>query len=619
MNFLEKKECRTIYELSNSETYFQQYAAVRKHFGSITFSPCGKFIAYIIKTSGQLNIWTQPIEGGWPNQITYFENERVREVLWTKYGYIIGLLDNNGNENCQIFSINATGGEINYLTNNKKAMFSITNRSLSPDGRYLAYVTNEINRSKLDVAILDLETGKNKITYSNGGFNTIAQWSSDSNTLCILQTLTNSQKKAIFINIHTKEIEREYPSVLKSSLSFKVEDSTFKNEETILISNENNEFLGLNILNINTGEVKSLYRTHYDIEFAFRLKKQNKIIFTLNINGFSHVYYFEKGSSISRISIIPLGIIETMEISNDENYAAFRIKTPTSPSDIYLLNINNPNKLNQITFSMLGGLKASEMVEPKLVTYNSDCLTKIQAWLYIPKGSSNKNKFPFVISIHGGPEKQERPGYSSFYQRLLSLGIGIIAPNIRGSVGYGVSFQRSIYKKWGETDRQDIYATYKYLINNDFVDIDRIAVYGGSYGGFVSLTALTRIPVKWAAGIIVSAPSDLLTFIRRTPQMWQNVIHELIGDPEYDRGMLISNSPINHLANINCPILIIHGEKDPRVPIAEAYQLIERLSSLNKEVVYQFFEDEGHGFSKRKNELIMSKTITNFLVNNLLS
>ncbi len=238
------------------------------------------------------------------------------------------------------------------------------------------------------------------------------------------------------------------------------------------------------------------------------------------------------------------------------------------------------------------------------------------AWLYRPSGDG---PFPVVLSIHGGPQAQERPvyNYGGLYQYLLANGIGVLAPNVRGSAGYGRAYQRLIMRDWGGDDLRDFEAAAIYLRDLDWVDPDRIAVFGASYGGFATLSCLSRLPEFWACGVDIVGPANLVTLVRSTVPTWRSSTDELIGDPDTDEEFLMSRSPVSYVDQIRAPLFVIQGANDPRVPQAESDQVVAALRARGVDVRYDVYDDEGHGFTRRANEEKAIGDSAEFLIRHL--
>ncbi|WP_343418261.1 prolyl oligopeptidase family serine peptidase [Candidatus Flexifilum breve] len=237
--------------------------------------------------------------------------------------------------------------------------------------------------------------------------------------------------------------------------------------------------------------------------------------------------------------------------------------------------------------------------------------------MYRPQG---EGQFPVVLSIHGGPEAQERAryNYNGLYQYLLSRGFGVLAPNIRGSTGYGITYQKLIHRDWGGDELKDIEHAAIYLRSLDWVDSNRIAVYGGSFGGFATLSAITRLPDYWALAVDLVGPANLVTFAKAVPPHWRATMKEWVGDPEEDFDMLMARSPITYVDQIKVPLLVIQGAKDPRVVKAESDQMVERIKQNGGDVRYFVDENEGHGTTRRENTIKWYRMIVDYIEEYLL-
>ena len=278
--------------------------------------------------------------------------------------------------------------------------------------------------------------------------------------------------------------------------------------------------------------------------------------------------------------------------------AGARWDQPRTPPEIYVVDTATGDA-RPVTESRSAGLAALRLRDPELIRYPSFDGREIPAWLYRPDGDGPA---PFVVAIHGGPEAQEKPVYRPLFQYLLSRGIGVLATNIRGSTGYGKTYQKLIHHDWGGADLEDWRHAAEWLKAQDFVDGGRLGVYGGSYGGFATLSCVTRLPEYWRAAVDIVGPSNLLTFVRAVPPhgcaSWR------VGRRPRHRGGLPARALADHVRRPGAaPLLVIQGAKDPRVVKAESDQMVERLRELGREVEYEVFEDEGHGFTRYTNEI----------------
>jgi len=269
-----------------------------------------------------------------------------------------------------------------------------------------------------------------------------------------------------------------------------------------------------------------------------------------------------------------------LSLSADGSRAALIWQGPQQPPDLFVVDTET-GKARRLTESMLGGLRPRDLLEPELIGYPTFDGRDIPAFLYRPK---KRGRVPVVVSIHGGPEAQERPVYMPLYQYLLSRGIAVLATNIRGSSGYGKSYQKLIHRDWGGGDLKDWEHAAKWLRAQDFVDPDRIVVFGGSYGGFAVLSCITRLPEYWKAAVDIFGPSNLVTFAKAVPPMWRRFMERWVGNPETEVDFLMERSPITYVENVKAPLLVIQGATDPRVVKPESDQMVEKLRGLGREV-----------------------------------
>ena len=267
-----------------------------------------------------------------------------------------------------------------------------------------------------------------------------------------------------------------------------------------------------------------------------------------------------------------------------------------------------------VTESRLGGLGALRLRDPELIHYPTFDGREIPAWLLRPEGDGPG---PFVVAIHGGPEAQEKPVYRPVYQYLLSRGIGVLATNIRGSTGYGKTYQKLIHHDFGGGDLEDWRHAAEWLKAQDFVDGERLGVFGGSYGGFATLSCVTRLPEYWSAAVDIVGPSNLVTFARAVPPQWVRFMAKWVGDPDTEEEFLRERSPITYVDQVRAPLLVLQGAKDPRVVKSESDQMVERLRELGREVEYVVFEDEGHGFTRYTNEVRAHRLTSDWLEQHL--
>ncbi|HEX8730946.1 MAG TPA: prolyl oligopeptidase family serine peptidase [Ktedonobacterales bacterium] len=595
---------------------FARYYAVRTHIGPIAFAPDLSQVAYITNTSGQFNIWRQGIGGGWPSQVTTFEDESTRSLIWTPDGEIIGAADHAGGEQYDLFAIPAAGGAVRYLTRQPDAQFELSEEGLSPDGRYLVYSGNDRTPTDGDVLIRDLATGETRRALANGHYNVAVNWSPDGRYVAVMDIRSNTDMRLWLLEAATGEARELLPHDDECYLAPGpwLPDSS----GLYLITDRGCEFKGIARYTLANDTMEWVLKPDWDVEQVVLSADGRRLLWTLNESGRSQLHLRDNEQASLRVSGLPIGVIEYMKLSPDGQTLALRINSATAPAEVYILTlgavgvVSTPH-LRRLTFGMLGGLTPVDLTAPELVRYHTFDGREIPAWLYRPRGASETNPAPLVLSIHGGPEAQERVEYHALYQVLLSRGIGVLAPNIRGSTGYGKAYQKLIHRDWGGAELKDIQAAAEYARSLSWVNPRKLGVYGGSFGGFATLSAVTRLPDYWAAAVDIVGPSNLLTFVRSVPPTWRRMMAAWVGDPEADADLLRERSPISYVEQTRAPLLVLQGANDPRVAQAESDQMVERLRGLGREVEYVVFEDEGHGFTKRANLLRAYALTVDFL------
>jgi len=595
---------------------FEQFAATRLFYPIVAYSPDGKHIAHINNTTGQFNLWTIPSGGGFPRQLTSYQDNTVRAVSWSPGGErILFQADQNGDEQHQLYLIGSEGGWPEALTNKLDSQHNISETAWSPDGKTIAYCANDVNPGDMDMILRDLETGETRRLPSEGWYFP-ASWSRDRRYLTVVDFKANTNQNILLLDVHTGNLTNTTPH--EGDIIFLPGPWAPDSSGFYLLTNQGREFNGLAFYRIADGKWDWVDTPDHDIE-GVALSKDGRVLVTnVNVGGVSQLHgrNLQTGATL-KLPELPLGVISGMDISPDGQRLAMIFVRPGEASNLYEVDLHTGEMLT-LGQSMLGGIDPADMIEPELIAYPTFDGRRIPAWLYRPKNGNGP--CPVVLSIHGGPEAQERPtyAYNGIYQYLLNRGFGVLAPNIRGSTGYGISYQKLIHRDFGGAELKDIECAAQYLQSLDWVDKNRIAIFGGSFGGFATLSAVTRLPDYWALGIDVVGPSNLITFVRNVPPFWKRLMKEWVGDPDEDYDMLVQRSPITYVDNVRVPMLVIQGAKDPRVVKGESDQMVERLRQRGQDVRYYVDEEEGHGATRRVNQLKWWKMIVDYLEEYLL-
>jgi dipeptidyl aminopeptidase/acylaminoacyl peptidase len=584
---------------------FEQFFAVRRFSGALAFTPDSAHVVFGSNISGQFNLWRVPVEGGWPDQLTTFVDETVRGAGISRDGTIVLCADRDGDEFHQLYLIPADGGWPEQLTHEPEVQHFVGGDAWSPDGTKFAYAANARKPTDMETWIYDVESGESRAVFGEEKFSVPCAWSPDGSKLLVVDFRNNSD-----ISIHLVDLD----DGTSRELTPHDDDAIFfpgpwapDGSGFYLGTDDGSEFRGLAFYDLGTDRYEFVEEPTHDVEDVKLSANGRVLAWLVNEDGYDRLRLrdLDRDRDLAEADLPGgarphlTGAEPPLAIAPNGSHAAMIVSTPRRPPEVWLVETET-GRSHPVTESRLGGLREEDLIDAELISFPSFDGREIPAWLYRPE---TDGKAPVVLSIHGGPEAQEKPLYQPLYQYLLSRGIGVMATNIRGSTGYGKSYQRLVQRDWGGGDLKDWDHAVKWLRDQDWVDADRIGVAGGSYGGFAVLSCVTRLPEYWAAAVDIFGPSNLVTFAKAVPPTWRRFIARFVGDPETEADFLMERSPITYVENVKAPLLVIQGATDPRVVKAESDQLVERLRSLGREVEYVVFDDEGHGFTKRPNEL----------------
>ncbi len=584
----------------------EQFFAVRRFSSVLAFSADGSQLLFASNMSGQFNLWRVPVEGGWPDQLTAFTDETVRGAgVSPTDGRILLCADHDGDEFHQLYMLDSERGWPHQLTDEPEVQHYVSGAAWSSDGTKFAYAANARNPSDMEVWVRDERSGETRAVFGEGMFSFPGHFSPDGSKLLTLDFRNNSDASIHLVDLDTGETRELTPhddDAIFFSGPWAPDGSGF-----YMLTDAGSEFRGLAFYDLASDRYEWVEEPTQDVDDVTASTDGRVLAWLVNDNGYDRLRLrdLETGSDLPEPDLPAgsrphlTGAEPPLALSPDGSHAALILSTPRRPPEAWVVETAT-GKATPVTDSRMGGLYEDDLVDVELVSYPTFDGREIPAWLYRPEA---EGKVPVVLSIHGGPEAQEKPLYQPLYQYLLSRGIAVLATNIRGSTGYGKSYQRLVQRDWGGGDMQDWEHAVKWLHEQDWAEKEKIGIHGGSYGGFAVLTCVTRLPQYWAAAVDIFGPSNLVTFAKAVPPTWKRFIARFVGDPETEADFLMERSPITYVENLQAPLLVIQGATDPRVVKGESDQLVEKLESLSREVEYVVFDDEGHGFTKRPNEL----------------
>jgi dipeptidyl aminopeptidase/acylaminoacyl peptidase len=599
---------------------FERFIAYRRFGGGLAFSHGGTHVLFVSNISGQFNLWRVPVGGGWPDQLTAFTEQTVRQIAVSpRDGTIVLSADRDGDEFHQLYLLDPDEGWPEQITDAPEVQHFVTSGAFSPDGAKLAYSANARTPTDMEVWIRDLETGESRSVFGEGMYAEAAAWSPDGSKLLAIDLRHNSDSSIHLIDLDTGDTPEVTPhdeDGLYIPGPWAADGSGF-----YFLSDEGREFRGLAFYDLSAGRFDWVETPERDVEDVATSGDGSVLAWLVNEDGWEILKLRDlvSGQDLQDPGLPAgarphlTGFRPPIAVSEDGSQVAVILSGPRRPPEAWVAETTGARS-RAVTESRAGVPHEDELADVELITYPTFDGREIPAWLYRPEV---EGKLPVVLSIHGGPEAQEHPLYHPLYQYLLNRGISVLATNIRGSTGYGKTYQRLVQRDWGGGDMKDWEHALKWLHEQEWVDPERIGVYGGSYGGFAVLTCVTRLPDYWAAAVDIVGPSNLITAAKAAPPTWQRMMKQFMGDPDEDAEMLRERSPMTYIENAKTPLLVIQGAKDPRVVKSESDQLVEKLRSLGREVEYVVFEDEGHGFTKRQNEVRAMKLSADWLERHL--
>ena len=580
---------------------FEQFFAHRRLGGVAELTPDGR-VLFVSNISGQFNLWSVDADGGWPEQLTAFTDRTVREVAVAPDGTILFTADRDGDEFNQLFLIPAGGGWPEQLTDLERVQHHIFPGVWAPDSSRFAFAANSRKPEDGEVFVQDAAGGEPKVLFGEGRYAFATSFSPDGTKLLAIDFNGNTDTSLHVLDVAGGEGVEMTPH--EGEVKFLPGPWAADGSGFYVLTDEGREFQGVAFQQLEPGQREWVVAPDRDVDEGAASADGRVLAWVENVAGWSQLRLrdLHRGEDLPEPRLPP-GTISSLgaglSVSRDGSRVALVWDQPGRPAEVYVVETAT-GEARAVTETRLGGLRNLDLTEPELIAYASFDGREIPGWLYRPRGGA---RAPFVLAIHGGPEAQERPLYRPMYQYLLSRGIGVLATNIRGSTGYGKTYQKLIHHDWGGGDLEDWRHAAEWLRAQDFVDGSRLGVFGGSYGGFATLTCVTRLPEYWAAAVDIVGPSNLVTFARAVPPQWRRFMAQWVGDPDTEEEFLRERSPITYVAEARAPLLVIQGAKDPRVVKPESDQMVDRLRELGREVEYVVFEDEGHGFTRYENEL----------------
>lgn len=597
----------------DAKTFFETTAIAGN-----SFSHDEERILISTDATGVFNAYSQPFDGGPPQQLTRSESDSIFALSWfPNDDRFLYTADQGGNELNHVY-VRETDGSVRDLTpgDELKAIFG----GWSGDRNSFWILTNERDPRYFDLYRYEVDSYERELVMKNEEGWMPGDISLDGRWVALDKPRTNADSDIYIWDAQAPEtapvhITAHEGDVLHSSLTFSPDSTRF-----YYATNGRGEFRQVWSYDIETQQHAAVVEADWDVIFLSFSETGRYRVTGINQDARTLVTILdmETGQEL-QIPDLPPGDVSSVRFSRSESKMAFYLSSDASPPNLHVLELDDL-QARRLTDSLNPAISSEHLVESEVVRYQSYDGLEIPALLYKPKSASGQGPVPALVWVHGGPGGQSRKGYSPTLQHLVNHGYAVLAVNNRGSSGYGKTFHHMDDQKHGDVDLKDCVWARRFLESLDWVDSSRIGIIGGSYGGYMVAAALAFEPDVFDVGINIFGVTNWLRTIKSIPPWWEaqkEALYAEMGDPATDEERLHAISPLFHASNITKPILVIQGANDPRVLQAESDELVDAVRKTGVPVEYVLFPDEGHGFRKKANRIAASNAYVEFLSSHL--
>jgi dipeptidyl aminopeptidase/acylaminoacyl peptidase len=589
----------------------ERYLNVRSASGA-SFAPSGD-LAFLLDVTGTPQVWALSEPEGWPDQRT-FADERVTFASFSpaRDELIFGR-DEGGNERVQLHRLDPDGSEVD-LTRSPDAKHYWG--GWSHDGEHFAFTANRRDESVFDVytQARDATGDDADLVHEGDGWLSVAGFAPADDRLVVSEAHSSFDQDLHVLDLDTGSFEHVTPH--EGNVRFLGAEWGPDGDALYCLTDRDGDTLSLARLDLGSLEIESVVDDpEWNVDRFTLDEDTGRLVYGRNVDGYTDLTVGRLAGETAIETFprpaIPDGVAGDVEFDADAERLAVTAQSPRENANVHVVDVTT-GESERWTDASTAGLAADRFHDSDLVRFESFDGREIPAFFSLPD-DPNGGDTPVVVDIHGGPESQRRPRFSPVTQYLLDAGYAVFEPNVRGSSGYGKA-----YTHLDDVERRmdavaDIEAGVEWLAGRPTVDPDRIAVMGGSYGGFMTLAALTEYPDLFAAGVDIVGIANFVTFLENTGP-WRRTLREAeYGSLAADRDLLESISPIHRADRIDAPLFVLHGVNDPRVPVGEAEQIAERVREQGVPVEKLLFDDEGHGIAKRENRIEAYSAIARFL------
>lgn len=570
------------------------------------FAQDGKKVAYTSNKSGRWEIYLYQLTTSEEICITSGPERKTEPRFSPDSRYIAYMQDYQGDENFNVLIFDTESGNTTNITNQHDYAI-YPGVSWSPDGKSIAFISNQ--NGTFATYVMSAQGGDVKRITNHNYSDGEVEWSPDGKWLAV-GAQTEGLSSGLFVvaadgSGATKELTENNKRIDASGPNWSPDSQTVAFE-----SNEHGSYQ-IGLWEIETGAVTWLTQDEWDTNQPHYSPDGTRIAFVSNHDANLNLATITLADKAIHYYQIMRGVYSSPQWSPDGDTLVFRYSGPRSPNDLWLLSLGNGTR-KQITDLLPSSIERNYLVEPSVVRYPSrKAGDTVPALLYQPLGLGSAKAG--VVYVHGGPTAQQLNGWAADIQYLVSRGYVVICPNYRGSTGYGKTWQEANRYNLGIGDLQDVMGAADYLVSQNLADKDKLSVTGGSYGGYMTMMAITKYPDEWAASVSIVPFLNWFTEYEHEREDLQYYDRQMMGDPDENHDRWHDCSPINFLQDIKTPVLLIAGAHDPRCPAEETQQAIDKLAELGKTYEAQIYPDEGHGFARIENRIDAIRRQVEFL------
>ena len=596
------------------EYTIDQFMANKSVFGSSFSSDESKLLVGSNET-GIFNAYELDLNTGEKTALTSSEDRTIRPISYfPDDDRILYISDNNGDEIDHIF-MQDTDGNIKDLTpaEGAKAGFA----GWADDDKSFFYTSNERNPQFFDYYEMNIDDFSSERIYQNDDGKNVNSLSRDKKYMALSKSVNTNDSDIFLVDLSTGEETK----LNENQAGHSIADFSVDSKKLYYMTDEGAEFQYLVGYDIESGTKEKVLQKDWDIWYAYFSKTGKYRVSGINQDA-KTVIEIQDTESGENISVPDVGDkeITSVRISDSESKMAFYAGGSNAPSDLYIYDMES-KEVKKLTSTLNDEIDSADLVRGEVVRFKSYDGLEIPGILYKPNNASADQKVPGIIQVHGGPGGQTRLNYSSLYQYLVNHGYAVLCVNNRGSSGYGKTFFQMDDQKHGDVDLKDVVEGKNYLASLDFVESDNIGILGGSYGGYMVMRAMTHVPDEFNVGVNIFGVTNWLRTLKSIPPWWgsfKDALYLEMGDPNTaDSVRLYNISPLFHGHQVKNPVMVLQGAKDPRVLQVESDEMVAAIEAQGVPVEYVLFEDEGHGFRKKENQIEGWGKIMSFLDRNM--